>query len=181
MYPVESRLWTHHSSRLQSKNTTTQKVRLDLKICNPWCVHNRLFNANCEEKLKWTLDTFRFMIKTLRSSSPLHILRQNNFPRIGKSSRNAGSGGQLNKPRCKNASYANRRNLAKFKRSPLTRSEVKRIKTYLSVLCTFCWMETTRFLKQPTKNLQSLLWLLFWYFSTAKLGLLLRRLACTRA
>jgi hypothetical protein len=51
---------------LQSKNYnvkthTTQKVRLDLNswsvVCNPWCVHNRLFNANFEEKFKWTPDT----------------------------------------------------------------------------------------------------------------------------
>jgi hypothetical protein len=42
------------------KTQTKQKVRLDLNswsvICNPWCVHNRLFKANFEEIFKRTLD-----------------------------------------------------------------------------------------------------------------------------
>jgi hypothetical protein len=39
---------------LQSKNTNNAKseVRFKQLICDPWCVHNRLFNANFEEKFK---------------------------------------------------------------------------------------------------------------------------------
>jgi hypothetical protein len=41
------------SSVSLQKTQTTQKVRLDLNmIRNPWCVHNRLFNANLEDKFK---------------------------------------------------------------------------------------------------------------------------------
>jgi hypothetical protein len=47
--------------RLQSKNTKTQTVRLGL-TSDSWCVHNRLFNANFEDKFKWTLDIFIFYI-----------------------------------------------------------------------------------------------------------------------
>jgi hypothetical protein len=40
--------------RLQSKNTNNAKSEVGFKqpICNPWCVHNRLFNAKFEEKFK---------------------------------------------------------------------------------------------------------------------------------
>jgi hypothetical protein len=38
---------------LHGKNTNNAKseVRFKQLIRNPWCVHNRLFNANFEEKL----------------------------------------------------------------------------------------------------------------------------------
>jgi hypothetical protein len=41
---------------LQSKkiNNAKSEVRFKqlIRICNPWCVHNRLFNANFEDKFK---------------------------------------------------------------------------------------------------------------------------------
>jgi hypothetical protein len=60
---LKSRLWTHHSSVCRVKTQTKQKVRLDLKswsvICNPWCVHNRLFQVNFQENFKF--DTVKFV------------------------------------------------------------------------------------------------------------------------
>jgi hypothetical protein len=57
---LKSRLWTYHSSVCRVKTQTTQKVGLDLSnwsvICNPWCVHNWLFNAYFVDKFKWTPD-----------------------------------------------------------------------------------------------------------------------------
>jgi hypothetical protein len=52
--------WRIDCERITIK--TTQKVRLDLHswfvIYNLWCVHNRLFNAYFEDKLKWTPDMY---------------------------------------------------------------------------------------------------------------------------
>jgi hypothetical protein len=60
---LKSRLWTHHSSISRVQTQTTLKVRLGLNswsvMSNQWCVHNRLFNTNFEEKFKWTPDTCR--------------------------------------------------------------------------------------------------------------------------
>jgi hypothetical protein len=59
---LKSWLWTHHSSVCRVKTQTIQKVRLHLNIwsviCNPWCIHNLLFNGNFEDKFKWTPDIF---------------------------------------------------------------------------------------------------------------------------
>jgi hypothetical protein len=40
---------------LQNKNTNNAKSET---ICNAWCVHNRLFNDNFEEKFKGTPDIY---------------------------------------------------------------------------------------------------------------------------
>jgi hypothetical protein len=35
-------------------------------ICNAWCVHSRLFNANFDGKLKWTSDNYEmFQVVTM--------------------------------------------------------------------------------------------------------------------
>jgi hypothetical protein len=51
---------TRPSTLYRVKTQTTEKVKLDLNIwsviCNLWCVHNRLPNANVEDKFKWTPD-----------------------------------------------------------------------------------------------------------------------------
>jgi hypothetical protein len=51
-FGVEESIVNASLVRLQSKNTNNAKSEVRSVICNPWYVHNRLFNANFEDKLK---------------------------------------------------------------------------------------------------------------------------------